>query len=193
MHEQCWKRCVLTPGLLFSSFDPERFGFNAHFIKKCYRHNDHMRGMQQLSPKLAQNMQIRPIALLFPRFCRGKWLACNSIDIPLIVMKWSWVPFYQIIMLLSACMLCAFLHTMAINIMLVLKTLCGQNSSAKFLKIWRAVFPHSSLSWFFHNCSIDCTTSNWLVNSPNAEYIIFFNPWQIEWSGLSLWSLGFAQ
>lgn len=38
-----------------------------------------------------------------------------------------------------------------------------------------------SLSWSSHNCCIDCTAADWLNNLPNAGYIIFFNPLEIEW------------
>lgn len=63
MHDQYSMMCVLTRGLLFC-FDPERFWFNTHFIK-CYWQNDHMRGKQQLSPKLVQNMQIKPTVICY--------------------------------------------------------------------------------------------------------------------------------
>lgn len=39
---------------------------------------------------------------------------------------------------------------------------------------------YSLLSWFSHNCSIDRTVTNCLVNLPNAGYIIFFNHFQID-------------
>lgn len=74
---------------------------------------------------------------------------------------------------------CAFfLHTMAINSVCPHARLTENIQQSLNLKY--TVFC-SSLSWFSHNCSIDCTATDWLINSLNAEYIIFFNPLQIEW------------
>lgn len=80
--------------------------------------------------------------------------------------------------ILCACIVPFFSHTMAIN------SVCPHTPLTKNIQ---QSFPltytvsHSSLSWFPHNCSIDCTATDWLINSLIAEYIIFFNPLQIEW------------
>ena len=54
-----------------------------HAPSKCYRQNEHMRGKQQLSPKLVQNMQIKP-PFFVSTVGQGKWLACSYIDILLL-------------------------------------------------------------------------------------------------------------
>lgn len=79
-------------------------------------------------------------------------------------------------MLLSACIRCVFVHTTAMN--------CARVTEKMFSKVW-------TWSWVFstgHRAGsfvivvlIAAPTIDYSI-TPNAEYIISFNPLQIEWA-----------